>query len=264
VSVAGRIRRSTISEMDETKVDKVFYLSDAKDAAASEKTDHIHRNSSASFSKSSQRFHTQLSAGLEHSIHPMVYLHNYAMKPPVSEYTSITDCIDTSAIDRPPSPPAGNHNVTNSSAFAFSHLINPTSNRKISDYCSADTPRRAIARQESEMLKLAEESQHVIIHQMFNKMQKATSASLKKNEMASTVKIVNEPKGDSDEEIKTLNDDTEMSYDISESDTLQPMREHQAPMGLSHRNRNSSQIWFAQSAAETLCLDLNEDENIIV
>jgi len=258
---SGRLRRSTISEMDETKVDPIFLLSAAKDIAAPEKIEHVHRNSSTSFGKSSQRFHSQLSAGLEHSINPMVYLHNYAMKPPASEYTSITDCINTSTIDRPPSPP-GNQNL-NSSAFAFSNLNSQTTKRQMSDYCSTDTPRRAIAKQESEMLRLAEESQHVIIHQMFNKMQKATSVSLKKNDMASTVKIVSEPKEESDDEIKTLNDDTEMSYDISESDTIQPLRE-QAPMCLSHRNRNSSQIWFAQSAAETLCLDLNDDENIVV
>lgn len=38
-----------------------------------------------------------------YTLHPFVYLHP-VIKPPLAEYTSITDCIDTSIIDRPVSP----------------------------------------------------------------------------------------------------------------------------------------------------------------
>jgi len=39
----------------------------------------------------------------QYTLHPFVYLHP-VIKPPLAEYTSITDCIDTSVIDRPVSP----------------------------------------------------------------------------------------------------------------------------------------------------------------
>ncbi len=46
---------------------------------------------------------------------------------------------------------------------------------KSSDYCSSESARSAVARQESEILRLAEESQHVIISQMLSKLVKKTS-----------------------------------------------------------------------------------------
>jgi hypothetical protein len=39
----------------------------------------------------------------QYTIHPFVFLHP-VIKPPLAEYTSITDCIDTSTIERPVSP----------------------------------------------------------------------------------------------------------------------------------------------------------------
>jgi hypothetical protein len=47
---------------------------------------------------------TAAQTGLDqYTLHPFVYLHP-VIKPPLAEYTSITDCIDTSIIDRPASP----------------------------------------------------------------------------------------------------------------------------------------------------------------
>jgi hypothetical protein len=102
----------------------------------------------------------------QYTLHPLVYLHS-VVKPPLAEYTSITDCIDTSTIDRPASP-----QLTVSSNVFFQK---PS---KIKDYCAIETTRSAVARQESEILRLAEESQHVIINQMLSKLVKQPSVDL--------------------------------------------------------------------------------------
>ncbi len=50
------------------------------------------------------KYQTQHSTCLDqYTLHSFVYLQP-VVKPPLNEYTSITDCIDTSEIDRAPSP----------------------------------------------------------------------------------------------------------------------------------------------------------------
>jgi hypothetical protein len=133
----------------------------------------------------------------QYTIHPFVYLHS-VVKPPLAEYTSITDCIDTTNIDRPPSP---SMSLSKSNVF-FSNLkpgaavastqpvlqqlqkqqqskLQPAStvpvckdlNSSINDFTAGvESTRSIVARQESEILRLVEESQHVIISQMLNKI----------------------------------------------------------------------------------------------
>ena len=51
-----------------------------------------------------KNFGPQTSHGLDQiTLHPQVYLQSI-VRPPIAEYTSITDGIDTTTIDRPPSP----------------------------------------------------------------------------------------------------------------------------------------------------------------
>ena len=123
---------------------------------------------------------SQFSSGIDqYTLHSFSYLHPVA-KPPLAEYTSITDCIDTSTIDRPPSPPikafnsksASNKLEKNPNLIKTGKLINATKT-----YCSSESARSAVARQESEILRLAEESQHVIISQMLNKLVKQSHSS---------------------------------------------------------------------------------------
>lgn len=59
---------------------------------------------------------------------------------------------------------------TKSSNFFFSNNNSEAAN--LNDYCSNESTRSAVARQESEILRLAEESQHVIISQMLTKLVK--------------------------------------------------------------------------------------------
>ena len=113
----------------------------------------------------------------QYTIHPYVYLHS-VVKPPLAEYTSITDNIDTSNIDRPSSPnislSKSNHffpkkkspQPTPSAASTAATSINKSSD----EYCTKESTRSIVARQESEILRLVEESQHVIISQMLNKI----------------------------------------------------------------------------------------------
>lgn len=52
----------------------------------------------------SKNFGPQTSHCLDQiTLHPQVYLHS-VLRPQMAEYTSITDSIDTTTIDRPPSP----------------------------------------------------------------------------------------------------------------------------------------------------------------
>ena len=120
---------------------------------------------------------SQLSNGIDqYTLHSFSYLHPVA-KPPLAEYTSITDCIDTSTLDRPPSPPILSFNNKFSATNLDSNPSNPSTGQLVNatkTYCSSESARSAVARQESEILRLAEESQHVIISQMLNKLVKKT------------------------------------------------------------------------------------------
>jgi hypothetical protein len=126
--------------------------------------------------------------GLEqYTIHPFVYLPS-VLRPPIAEYTSITDCIDTSNIDRPPSPPVSTSvsnkynvffsNPNSSSNPGVEQLVSqlsvskPEHKSSLKEYCSNESARSIVARQESEILRLAEESQHVIISQLLNNLVK--------------------------------------------------------------------------------------------
>lgn len=57
------------------------------------------------------------------------------------------------------------------------HVMTPITSHFIKDYCTSESARSAVARQESEMLRMAEESQHVIISQMLNKLHKRKTAA---------------------------------------------------------------------------------------
>jgi hypothetical protein len=132
----------------------------------------------------------------QYTIHPFVYLHS-VVKPPLAEYTSITDCIDTSNIDRPPSPSmslsksnvffAGSKSSSGSASQPVLQQQHKQQQSKISSsgtvpVCSdhqsklndfavgVESTRSIVARQESEILRLVEESQHVIISQMLTKI----------------------------------------------------------------------------------------------
>ena len=77
---------------------------------------------------------SQCATGLDQcTLHPFVYLHS-VVKPPLAEYTSITDCIDTSTIDRPPSPPlsASVNNYNSTTLLKSSVNNNTTTNKGIS------------------------------------------------------------------------------------------------------------------------------------
>jgi len=101
------------------------------------------------------------------TMHPIVDFHS-VVKPPLAEYTSITDCIDTSKIDRPPSPQMqSSHILRNFSSNSFNFVPKISKLTNIKDYC--ETTRSAVARQESAILRLAEEDQNLIINQMYNK-----------------------------------------------------------------------------------------------
>ena len=164
---------------------------------------------------------SQMSTGLDqYTIHPFVYLHS-VIKPPLAEYTSITDCIDTSNIDRPPSPPVSS-SVTNK-PFLFSSLTNNDSSNKflagkLSDYCSKESARSVVARQESEILRLAEESQHVIISQMLNKLVKQTSVSSDYGDTASLAMTPKHKMSNETQQTSTIDEIASPKFTIS-SDT---------------------------------------------
>ncbi len=94
---------------------------------------------------------------------------NSVIKPPITDYTSITDCIDTSAVDRPPSPPLvySQHHPSRAKKFN-NNLIDI--NKFRSGLPVYDTGLNPVIKQESEILRLAEERQHVIISQLVNKI----------------------------------------------------------------------------------------------
>lgn len=137
---------------------------------------------------SGKHFNLQVSHGLDaHTLHPFVYLNSVFQKPPTTEYTSITDCIDTTNIDRPPSPQIllpsrpsvspTSYSSTTAEAGKFISKKEMNSNlANLDDFTRGQSQRNRVARQESEMLRLAEESQHVIISQLANKIIRTSSA----------------------------------------------------------------------------------------
>ena len=274
---------------------------------------------------------SQMSTGLDqYTIHPFVYLHS-VIKPPLAEYTSITDCIDTSNIDRPPSPPVSS-SVTNK-PFLFSSLTNNDSSNKflagkLSDYCSKESARSVVARQESEILRLAEESQHVIISQMLNKLVKQTSVSSdygdsaslatprhkmsNENQLTSTIDEVASPKftissdtpSIKSKSMKTNQEDEDIvdldMFAREESALSKPSRNSSSKPSINEENenrrkstksqasnrnkiksneprlqsppsaklniplnamdRNSSQIFYAQSQANVFCMTIDDEK----
>ena len=217
----------------------------------------------------------------QYTLHPFVYLQP-VVKVPINEYTSITDCIDTTDVDRAPSPPP-------SFLFQKDNTHSYLSSREANEYCAAETVRSTIARQESEMLILAEESEHVIYTQMLNKMIKNPT---KKKKLLKSSKV--DDVDDNNSCVNTINDEDsnleraktdneevfslEMSEDksiqndpVDDDDQLTPLGSNnhhdrnnnleKAKSLLNENHRNSSQIWFVQSEADVLCLDLDEDEN---
>ena len=213
------------------------------------------------------------------TLHPFVYLQP-VVKPPINEYTSITDCIDTTDVDRPPSPP-----VTFLSTLSTVQKDNPFSylpTREANEYCATETVRSTIARQESEMLLLAEESEHVIYTQMLNKMIKKPGKRKKLVKTGNTDNAENtsrkasineddnkcEAKNDADEVFSLeFSDDKSLDNDhVIDDDNLTPLcsknrNNNEGKSLLNENHRNSSQIWYVQSEADVLCLDLDEDEN---
>jgi hypothetical protein len=176
----------------------------------------------------------------QHTSNSGVYLHP-VVKPPMNEYTSITDSIDTCEIDRPASP-----------KIFMSQISNTTDDGYVTE-----PSRRAIARQETEILRLAEESQHVIISQMLNKMVK-TDAKYKKQQFKQKDHTITEISDDyQSEEQKT-------EEIVQNKDSNDSSRESNEFKHINQAHRNSSQIWFVQSEADALCLDLNEDEDDII
>jgi len=150
--------------------------------------------------------------------HHLIHHLSSVIKPPIADYTSITDCIDTSTVDRPPSPQIAhlqprrerlNSNLADINDFSLSGGGDPA------------------GRQESEMLRLAEESQHVIISQLVNK-------------------------------IVSMDDEREAEGGpkVSEEDET-GRRAVQRP--LNALDRNSSQIFYAQSQANVLCGNVMEE-----
>jgi len=95
--------------------------------------------------------------------HHLIHHLSSVIKPPIADYTSITDCIDTSAVDRPPSPQLAHSHFQPRREHLNSNLAD------INDFSLSGGGDPA-GRQESEMLRLAEESQHVIISQLVNKI----------------------------------------------------------------------------------------------
>lgn len=246
---------------------------------------------------------SQFQTGLDqYTLHPFVYLHP-VIKPPLAEYTSITDCIDTSNIDRPPSPSILNKSgimKLNESANKF----NRSKMANLNEYCSNDTARSAVARQESEILRMAEESQHVIINQMLNQIVKTDESSSQKSkdddrhspvfnlesdkspEQLDSPTINKKPPiitfntgSDADEEELKLNIDINSQLIVNEEDETGKLpnfknnknlnniqKSFKKPnfkpgsMPLSMLDRNSSQIFYAQSQANVLCSNESERE----
>jgi len=210
----------------------------------------------------------QLSGLDQYTIHPFVYLHS-VVKPPLAEYTSITDCIDTSTIDRPASPQmhhsVGNHQVTsNYLNFVPKNSTSGGKKSNVKDYCAIETTRSAVARQESEILRLAEESQHVIINQMLNKLVK--QSSIDETEIEDTNNNTNNDDelnidGNNLDQFQTEN---ETSFIIQSNYSSQKSMKKSNGTGLnvplSHDARNYSQIFYAQTQAGALVSHVEEEE----
>ncbi|CAF0758756.1 unnamed protein product [Brachionus calyciflorus] len=214
----SELKNEEIAEKNKDSLDSIIntkYLEDLNKESDSSEEDEPNKIMKKIY-QSKTEDQNQAQTGLDqYTLHPFVYLHS-VIKPPLAEYTSITDCIDTSNIDRPPSP------TLSSSLFNKSNLmtsLNESSNKFINpklaslkDYCSNDTVRSAVARQESEILRLAEESQHVIISQMLNKIVKSDgSDGLKESNVKNLIK--------GDRETPVFNLDSDKSPDLPSSPT---------------------------------------------
>jgi hypothetical protein len=235
-------------------------------------------NDSLSDDVLSQQAFVQQQTNLDqYTIHPFVYLHS-VVKPPLAEYTSITDCIDTSTIDRPPSPQMQSshttHNNISSNLLNFVPKVSKLTN--IKDYCAVETTRSAVARQESEILRLAEESQHVIINQMLNKLVKQAS-----------IDEIETDNNDEDGNISNVNSNSISNLDSSSKDQIIIKTENETSfifnnnnhrqkssktkinkeltdactnVPLSQMERNYSQMFYAQTQAGTLVSHEEEED----
>jgi hypothetical protein len=235
-------------------------------------------NDSLSDDVLSQQAFVQQQTNLDqYTIHPFVYLHS-VVKPPLAEYTSITDCIDTSTIDRPPSPQMqSSHTTHNISSNLLNFVPKVSKLTNIKDYCAVETTRSAVARQESEILRLAEESQHVIINQMLNKLVKQASideietdnndedGNISNELNVNSNSISNIDSCSKDQIIKTENETsfifnnnnhrqksnkTKLNKELADACTNVP---------LSQMERNYSQMFYAQTQAGTLVSHEEED-----
>lgn len=211
--------------------------------------------------------------------------------------------------------------MENSTQINTGKLINATKT-----YCSQESARSAVARQESEILRLAEESQHVIISQMLNKLVKkgdfhsseasnnnnndhkesnekpslnsddnqikASSSSISnldavsdlnnkmdrlifKIETSSKESLNQNEKENKKEEVDILKgtilneeDETKKKESLNtprkkkSHNTLgQSMKKFLTPdIPLHAIDRKSSQIFYAQSQAKTLCMNLDDEK----
>ena len=147
----------------------------------------------------------------------------------------------------------------------------------IKDYCAVETTRSAVARQDSEILRLAEESQHVIINQMLNKLVKQASideietdnndedGNISNELNVNSNSISNIDSCSKDQIIKTENETsfifnnnnhrqksnkTKLNKELADACTNVP---------LSQMERNYSQMFYAQTQAGTLVSHEEED-----
>ena len=213
----------------------------------------------------SQHHIIQQSSGLDqYTLHPFVYLHS-VVKPPLAEYTSITDCIDTSLLDRPPSPQLS-QNQLGSLTSKFLPAVPKFSS--IKDYCAVETTRSAVARQESEILRLAEESQHVIINQMLNKLVKQTSVDIgsDSNNLSTENIVETDDLTDILRNRDTVNTEAETSFNKPFKRNKELIKE-QTNLGikplinLSGMERNFSQMFYAQTQASALISNVEEEQD---
>ena len=249
---------------------------------------------------------SQTSYNFEQSaeFHPFVYLHSviHGQSRANTEYTSITDCIDTNAVDRPPSPQMFTNCSESNVTVAFydlkknSHLFESIANGNLSNINEAT--RSHVARQESEILRLAEESQHVIISQLVNKIVKQASFNEDDDQPASTVTTNDKTLTDKEEiqqtvsasvfnenliadkkkkylfdaKTSTINEEKSVltSTTFNEEDETRCKRMNsvkKSGKGLTNKiplnplDRKSSQIFYAQSQAQALCGPEDHEED---
>ena len=246
-----------ISKVDSTETNiELKYLNTMKNVSVSSSLDDIDELQSITNNEVEQNSFTD-----QYTHHPFVYLHS-VVKPPLAEYTSITDCIDTSIIDRPASPqlvPQQSQTVTSSSNIFFQKPA------KTKDYCGIETTKIAVARQESEILRLAEESQHVIINQMLNKLVKQASVDLVANDTNNDESLEQTNSSLPVIVTTTTEDETTNSFMRSfkrshNSATSVSTGNNSIKPMLSGMERNYSAIFYAQTQANALVVEEEEPE----